>query len=264
MCASPGDSHRSRAAGGDAASAGRLRDWDAEIAAVADDDDADELLLPDRLCQALARILALDGVGMSMYVGRDIAVPIGASDPDAGRGEAIQFTVREGPCLEAHTTRRPVLVADVHDPRSPAWSHWPTYAEQLTAQTDYRGVFAFPLLAGSAPIASLGVYRRACGYPETFTDLRVLVPRIAGCLKGAILRGPDRGPVEQWVAGPTSQRRHLVWQAQAFVLQANHLTPGQATDLLRAQAFTAGRTLDDLAADIVSGHLPVPVLRPHP
>jgi hypothetical protein len=43
-------------------------------------------------------------------------------------------------------------------------------------------------------------------------------------------------------------------------VQVNRITPGEAIDLLRAQAFSADRLLDDLAADIVAGRLPVPVL----
>jgi hypothetical protein len=232
--------------------------FDTALGAVA---DSDELALPDRLCQAVAEVLPMDGAAISMYVGHDISLPVGASGPDACQGEAIQFTVGEGPCLEAFATRRPVLVPDLPDPASSAWSRWPTYTEQFVEQTDYRAVFTFPLLASGFPLASLGLYRRAGEAPAPLDDLQVLVGWIAGRLETAMLSDQNNEPLEQWIAGPTSQRRHLVWQAQAFVVQANHLTPAQATALLRAQAFTAGRSLDDIAADIVSGRLPVPVLR---
>ncbi len=72
--------------------------------------------------------------------------------------------------------------------------------------------------------------------------------------------GPDSEPVHRWMEGPASRRRRLVWLAQGLTLQANQITPAQAMALLRAQAFSANRLLDDLAADIVSGELCVPIL----
>src|SRR3954447_9323843 len=106
----------------------------------------DRHLLPDRLCRAVAEVLGVDGVAISVYLGADIAVPVGANTVDATLGEALQFTVREGPCFEAYSSRRPVLIPDIHDPQSPAWERWPTYTAQLIEHTSYHGVFAYPLL----------------------------------------------------------------------------------------------------------------------
>jgi hypothetical protein len=43
-------------------------------------------------------------------------------------------------------------------------------------------------------------------------------------------------------------------------MKANRLNPAQALDLLRAQAYTAGRLLDAVADDIATGRVPIPVL----
>ncbi len=221
----------------------------------------DQELLPDRLCRAVAEVLDVDGAAISVYLGGDIAVPVGANDAEATMGEALQFTVREGPCFESYTSRRPILIGDLHDPGSSAWSRWPTYAAQLTQHTAYQGVFAYPLLAGGSAFGSLSLYRRTKGTPGYLNDAAVIAERIAVRLLAAeTFTGPDEEPAHRWMDGPATNRRRRVWQAQGMVLQGNRITPGQAIELLRAQAFTADRLLDDIAADIVAGRLAVPVL----
>jgi hypothetical protein len=224
----------------------------------------DRHLLPDRLCRAVAEVLGVDGVAISVYLGADIAVPVGANTVDATLGEALQFTVREGPCFEAYASRRPVLVPDIDQAESPGWSRWPTYAAQLTRHSHYHGVFAYPLLSGGIAMGSLSLYRRGGGQPDNLHDAGLLAARVAEqLLEAELFTGPDGEPAHQWMDGPASRRRRLVWLAQGLTIQANQITPGQALDLLRAQAFTDDRLLDDLAADIVAGRLPVPILQSH-
>jgi hypothetical protein len=221
----------------------------------------DPELLPDRLCQAVTDVLGVEGAAISVYLGADIAVPVGANHLTASLGEALQFTLREGPCFEAYRSRLPILMPDVQDPESPAWSRWPTYAAQFTQHTDYRGVFAYPLLANGVAMGSLSLYRRASGQPDHLDDVAVIANQVADRLLAAeVFTSPDSDSGHRWLEGPTSRRRRLVWLAQGLTLQTNRITPRQAMELLRAQAFSADRLLDDVAADIVSGELPIPVL----
>jgi GAF domain-containing protein len=216
-------------------------------------------LLPDRLCRAVADMLDVEGAAISVYLGGDIAVPVGANNVDAAVGEALQFTVREGPCFESYTTRQPVLITDLHDPTATAWTRWPTYAAQLTQHTSYQGVFAYPLLASGVAMGSLSLYRCNRGDPG---DVTGIAARVADRLLAAeLFSDPDGEPVPRWLDSPSGLRRRLVWQAQGLTVQANRITPGQAIDLLRAQAYSADRVLDDVADDIMSGRMPVPVLR---
>jgi hypothetical protein len=73
---------------------------------------------------------------------------------------------------------------------------------------------------------------------------------------------PSSDPVARFEAAAGGRRAEAVDQQelQGMIVPANRLTPGQAVDLLRAQACTAGRLLDDIADDIATGRLPVPVL----
>ncbi len=68
----------------------------------------------DRLCSALTRTLPATGVGVSLLTpdhnGGGI---VAASDARSRVLEELQFTAGEGPCIDAYTTGRPVLVPDL-------------------------------------------------------------------------------------------------------------------------------------------------------
>lgn len=216
--------------------------------------------LADRLCQAVVRVTGVQGSAISVYLGADLAIPIGASDLAATMGEALQFTVREGPCFSAYAQQQPVLVPDLRSD-STAWSAWPTYADQLLQHTPYQGVFAYPLLKRGLAMGSLSLYRTADGEPESLDEFT----EVAACVTEKLLTAEplvtlDGEPEFPWLNGPTAQPRRQVWLAQGLTLQANRITPGQALELLRARAFSENRLLDDLAEDIVAGRRPAPVL----
>jgi hypothetical protein len=218
-------------------------------------------LLPDRLCQAVVEVTGVQGAAISVYLGADIAIPVGASDVDATTGEALQFTVREGPCFSSYSQREPILVFDLRRDDSQAWSDWPTYAEQLVRHTPYRAVFAYPLLRAGLAIGSLSLYRSSAGRLDDLNEFSGLAACVADRLVEAeLIVDADGEPEHQWMSGPTALRRRQVWLAQGLTLQANRITPGQALELLRAQAFSSDRLLDDVADDIVSGRLPIPAL----
>lgn len=277
----------------DATDGGVLARFEAFLAATAD--DIDDQLLPDRLCQALVKILTVDGAGISVYLGADAAVPVGASDAQAAMGEALQFTAGEGPCMQAYTTGRPVLIPDIHAATSPARTRWPTYTGALTHHTAYRAAYAYPLTAHTSTLGSLSVYQRTnphtSGAGQTGRSARsgdvgpndvgpgdvgpgdvgadvAVMGAIADRITGRLLQSdtfpsPQDGVVGPgWLDSPTGLRRQHVWTAQGQTAQAANITPGQAIALLRAQAFTTGRLLDDLAEDIATGHLPPPTLNP--
>ena len=60
-------------------------------------------LLPTRLAKPCTRVLPIDVAGISMFTAPTMRIPIGASDDDATIAERLQFTVAQGPCIDAHT-----------------------------------------------------------------------------------------------------------------------------------------------------------------
>jgi hypothetical protein len=106
--------------------------------------------LPDALCRAAVSVLPVDSMALSVYLGGDVAVPMGVSDTGAGTAEQLQFTLGEGPCYRSYEVKSAVLVPDIDRSDS---SRWPLYATELTGRTPFRAVFAFPLMRSESPWA---------------------------------------------------------------------------------------------------------------
>ena len=217
-------------------------------------------LLPVRLMRACARTLPVDGAGLSIEDGAGRRLPLGGSSDDAATAERLQFTVGTGPCLAAHHSGEPVFAMS-DDLRR----RWLPFAELLESRTPYRGVVALPLPLSLAGNIAIDLY---------FTD-ESDVPRLpvfeaiaVGALVTSALSEaaiwsdwvPAHGP--EWLRTPAARRRAMVWEALGR-LSVTHGTDARgALDLLRAAASAAGRSIDDIAADLLSGRLEPSTLGP--
>src|SRR3954462_12249481 len=97
-------------------------------------------LLPVRLARAIARMLPVDGAGISLAGPGGQRIPLGASSQAAHMAERLQSTVGAGPCMRAQATREPVF-ALLDDLRR----RWPAFADLLEARTPYCAVVGLPL-----------------------------------------------------------------------------------------------------------------------
>jgi hypothetical protein len=226
--------------------------------------DAAELqLLPNQLCQAAVRVLAIDGAAISIRLDADVSVPIGADDRDAAAAEQLQFTLGQGPSLESALSGKSVFVPDLQQAR-PSQA-WPIYVSEVARHTPYRAQFAFPLTLVSFTVGTLSLYRRSAG--QTLTEDEIIAAhhitsRIATDLQAAgtfDITDPENN--HEWMDSPSARRRHQVSIAQGMTMQANHVTAQVALALLRARGYASDRLLDDLAEDVIRRRVPPPDLR---
>jgi hypothetical protein len=232
---------------------GSLAERFAEALSVEATPDAVPELLPQRLSRAMARVLVVDGAGISLRVDPARQAPLGASDPDSGLAERLQFTVGAGPCLQASRTRQPVFVVEADMRR-----RWPAFHELLVDRTPYRGIVALPMRRGLAGAGAIDLYfRRAADV----AGLDVLAAMVVGDLVTAALAeaavwsswSETEGPA--WWHSPPAVHRAGVWEAMSMTSVALDVDVDEALAVLRAHAYATGRTVDDLAADVVTGRL---------
>jgi hypothetical protein len=214
--------------------------------------DAPELL-PVRLARACAEVLAVDGAAISLVDATAQRVPLGASHRDVEVAEHLQFTVGEGPCMLALSTRQPVFAVEEDLRRN-----WPVFADLLLTQTPFRAVVTLPLqpaLAGAAALALFFEDDRRVPDLDVFESLAVgeLVTSALGDATVWSEWSPAEGP--EWLHGPTPQRRAAVWEAMGKISVELGVGAPVALDLMRGAAFAAGRTVDDIAADLLAGRL---------
>ena len=210
-------------------------------------------LLPVRLARACARTLAVDDAGLSLVDAAQQRVPLGASSQIAEVAERLQFTVGAGPCMTAQETRQPVFAVE-EDLRR----RWPVFTELLVGSTPFRAVVALPLQPALAGAGAIDLYFRTS---DEVLDLDVFEAVAVGELVTSALSdaavwsewSPAEGP--EWLHGPVPQRRAAVWEAMGKLSVELQVSAPEALSLLRAHAYGAGVTVDDVAEDLLSGRL---------
>lgn len=204
-----------------------------------------------RLCAAAVRALPASGAGVSVIDRRGFTELTAASDAESEYLEELQFTLGEGPCVDALTGRRPVLEPDLGNG---ATQRWPVYAP-AALERGVRAVFAFPLQVGAARLGVLDIYRQqptgladsALALALTFADVTVseLLDVQSGLVDGA---RPDA--LDEMMSYRTE-----LYQAQGMVMVDLGVSVDEAMVRLRAYAFAHERRLSDVARDVVAGRL---------
>ncbi|MEV4348784.1 GAF and ANTAR domain-containing protein [Actinoplanes sp. NPDC049596] len=202
-----------------------------------------------RLCSAAGRALSASGTGVSVLAGGGMRGVAAVSEPEYQPVEELQFTLGEGPCLDAFASRQPVLVPHLSDG---AMGRWPGYAPALHDR-GVRAVFAFPLQIGAARLGALDVFRYEAGLltagefrdAMTFADVAVttLLDGQARAAPGAAADGLDDEVVGQ---------RAELFQAQGMVAVQLGISLADALARLRAYAYAEDKALGDVARDVVT------------
>jgi hypothetical protein len=166
----------------------------------------------------------------------------------------LQFTVGEGPCLEACSAGRPMSVPDLLTGTDQRWPVFTNAVSQLVP--DLRAIFGFPLLVGTQGIGAMNLYRYSPGdlgekqYREATRACELAVPIILEDLP--VHRDSEFGTYfhEHAVIDRTT-----VYRATGLLMLDQELTSQEAFDRLRAFAFSAGRLVEDVAEDVVAHRL---------
>jgi hypothetical protein len=129
----------------------------------------------------------------------------------------------------------------------PVASRWPAFLDEALA-AGIRAVFAFPVGHGATPVGTLDLYRRAPG------------PLVSERLRGALLTADVVGLAlvadEDTLDEDDDDRGwfHMeVHRAAGMVMVQTGGTIEEALLVMRASAYGEGISVNDLAAEVVSG-----------
>lgn len=199
---------------------------------------------------ACANATRVSEVALSVR-GPDGHEPVYAMGQLGERLEELQFTLGEGPCVDALTSGGPVLAADLSSPNS--LRRWPYFA--IDAAAGAGGIFAFPLQAGAVQVGVLALYR-AQERPldaEEFADALVFADAALVLLLDAKAGiAPD---ASTWPADGLSERRAELHQATGMLSVQLQIGIEGALLRLRAYAFAHDRRIADVAREVVARRL---------
>lgn len=216
------------------------------------------LLAPDpdavgivRLCDVCAEATSLNGAGIMLMSGDLSRGSVCTTDAVSELIEDLQYTLGEGPCIDAYQHRRPVAEPALADPAEP---RWPAFTPPAVA-AEAAAVFGFPLGIGGARLGALNLYRDRPGplSGDQHADALVMANVAAGVVIGLqadATPGTLAGDLE---VGANFQ--FVVHQAAGMIAVQLGVSVTEALIRLRAHAFADDRRLGDVAGDVVSGGL---------
>ena len=204
-----------------------------------------------RLCGAAVRDLDVSGCWVRLMTGPEPPGAGAASDATSQALEELQFTLGEGPCVDAFSSRHPILNGDLEAPDGRRWQVYGPAALKLGA----RAVFAFPLQLGAVRLGVMGLYGDHPGGLTAGAICRALA--FADVATEAVLDAQalaDQGAAPPGVDEAMDHYAEL-YQAQGMVMIQLGINLVDAMVRLRAYAYSHDRRLGEVAHDVVSGRL---------
>lgn len=212
-------------------------------------DGADGMAL-ERLLRTTTELVGVTGASVAIVAEGEHRGTVAMSDAATGTIDELQFSLGEGPCIDAGASLGPVLEHDLAD----AGHLWPAFAP-AALELDCRAAFAFPLRIGAARVGVLGLYRDAPGELDR-RDLDDAVT-IATVATQVLLHMEDdlaQGALPDHLAD-VLQHRRVVHQATGMVAAQLDVDAATALARLRGWSWANDRPIDDVADDVVGGLL---------
>ncbi len=200
-----------------------------------------------RLCEVGAHVIGITGTGVMLMSGEIPRGSLCSTNQVSNLIEELQFTLGEGPCVDAYRYNDVVLEPDLADPASPRWLAFTPPAVEAGA----RAVFGFPLRVGTVRLGALNLYRDRPGplSDGQHADALVMADVAARWVLDVQAAAPPGGLARELEFG--ADFRFVVHNAAGMVAVQLGVSVGEALIHLRAYAFSHDRLLHDVAQEVV-------------
>ena len=200
-----------------------------------------------RLCSACAEITGMTGAGIMLMSGDVPRGSVCTTDEVSHLIEELQYTLGEGPCIDAFNDDVPVLEPDLAHPKAARWLAFTPPA----VEAGIRGIFGFPMQIGAVRLGALNLY---CDQPGPLTDEQHSnALTMAGVAAQAVLilqAGAPPGTLAAELAA-SADFQSVVHQASGMVAAQLDVSVAHALIRLRAYAFGNSRSLKEVAQSVV-------------
>jgi len=192
--------------------------------------------------------MAVSGCTLALVAGNEPFGMLAGAGRHSSTITGLQFELGEGPCHEAYSSGSAVLLPDLAVDGAARWPVFTATAAELGA----RAEFCFPLGVGTTCIGVFDLYRDKPGMlsDEQLADALAA----ADIVRDAMLYlqdPPGHHPGLEALLEITGMDRIVVHQATGMIAAQLDATPSDALARLRATAFESGRSIYDIAQDVV-------------
>jgi len=200
-----------------------------------------------RLCAVCPQIVGVTGAGVMLMSGDVPRGSLCATNQVSQLIEELQFTLGEGPCVDAYRQDRVVAEPDLTDPVTRRWFAFAPPA----VKAGVRAVFGFPLRVGTVRLGALNLYREWSGplSDDQHADALVMADVAARWVLETQAGAPPGAVASELEAG--ADFHFAVHNAAGMVSVQVGISVAEALILLRAFAFSHDRLLADVAQDVI-------------
>jgi hypothetical protein len=199
------------------------------------------------LCAAAAEFTNLSGAGIALVSPGRQYTSLCTSNTVARKLMDLEFTVGEGPCVDACLSEFAIDESDLIASNDQRWTAYAASATDVGA----HAVFGFPVRIGAIRLGALSLYRDRPGplNPSQLSDAYLMASVI-----GRAVLAMQAGAPHDMIATELEREATFdfsVHQAAGMVAVQGSMTVGDALVALRAHAFATNTTLSDLAVRVI-------------
>jgi hypothetical protein len=200
------------------------------------------------LCRGCVKIVGADGAGIMLMSGDIPRGSLCSTNEVSHLIEELQYTLGEGPCVDAYRQDRVVTEPDLADPVTRRWFAFTPSA----LDAGVRAVFGFPMRSGTVRLGALNLYRDWSGplTDDQHADALVLADIVARWVLEAQAGALPDAVAQELEIG--ADFHFVVHNAAGIVSVQQGISVTEALIRLRAYAFSHGRLLADVAGDVVA------------
>ncbi|MCW2770018.1 MAG: hypothetical protein JWR27_1451 [Aeromicrobium sp.] len=176
--------------------------------------------------------------GITLLRGQGRCESLGESDPLVLKADGLQHDLREGPCVDAATTSRTVLSADLAADRR--WPRWGPAAVEL----GFRSILSAELHAGGARIGAINFYGSVVRQfsVEDVDVAQLFASHAAAGLSAVTVREGLQNALDS---------RTVIGQAQGLLMERFGVDADQAFAILRRYSQDGNIRLTEVAGTVV-------------
>ena len=203
------------------------------------------------LCSVCPQITGVSGAGIMLMSGDVPRGSLGTSDEVSGLIEELQYTLGEGPCVDAYQQDQVVAEPDLADPVTRRWVAF----TPPVLRAGVRALFGFPLRIGTVRLGALNLYRDRPGplSGQQHADALGLASMAARWVLEAQAAASSGAVPSQLETD--ADFRFVVHNAAGMVSVQQGISVTDALIRLRAYAFSHDRLLSDVAQDVIDRKL---------
>jgi transcriptional regulator with GAF, ATPase, and Fis domain len=192
-------------------------------------------------CVALATELidGCDYAGISLVRRKAPIETPAATDPLVLRGDELQYSLQEGPCLDAIWDQE-----TVHSPNLATEQRWPRWAPQVVTELGVASMLSFQLYTSQDTLGALNMYsKRIDAFDEEDFNAGMLL-----AAQGAVALAESQATA-QWQNAALN--RTIIGQAEGILMERFTLTADQAFAVLRRVSQQNNVKLHQVAGQLV-------------